>query len=119
MSFPVWPATLPTRVLVDGYAERPADVVLRSKTDTGPGKARRRSTAARRPIKCTIAVDGVQLDDLEAFFDDTLKGGSIPFDWVHPRTGLAATFSFSSPPEIAPEPGGATWLVAMQLELHP
>ena len=59
-----WPDTLPQRLFVNGSQEGAADGRLRSKTDTGPGKSRPRSSAMPRPLAGTMRMNGAQLDIL-------------------------------------------------------
>ncbi len=100
MANAVWPASLPQKFLQQGYREGFADVLLRTRMDAGPDKVRRRFTAAPRPVRGTMAMTGAQVATLESFFDTTLQGGALPFDWTHPRTGAAVTCRFIEPPEV-------------------
>lgn len=88
----VWPASLPQRVLVEGYNRTPAQTALRTKMDAGPAKMRRRFSAGSKPVKAKIRINAEQVQTLEGFFEDTLKGGVLPFTWIDPvqqqTTGL-------------------------------
>jgi hypothetical protein len=67
--------------------------------DAGPPKARRRFTAGFRMVGGSLALTHAQRATLDAFFLDTLEGGALPFDWVHPITSEPATFRFLRQPE--------------------
>ncbi|MGE0256916.1 MAG: hypothetical protein AB7N54_20005 [Alphaproteobacteria bacterium] len=113
-----WPDTLPQDVLLDGYDEAFPDVMLRTQMDAGPAKVRRRFTAAVVPMQVTVPLTRTQVATLATFFNDTLEGGTLPFDWVHPRTQDAATFRFTAPPKPRPQSSMA-WLAVLQLEILP
>lgn len=100
-----WPVTLPQSPLVAGYQEQPENTMLRTDMETGAAKQRRRFTAAPRNIAMSIMLTDAQMDIFEDFFFNDIKGGSISFEWVHPRTGDPATFRFTQMPtyqEITP-----------------
>jgi hypothetical protein len=96
----VWPASLPTRMQADsGVTEQPPDIVIESTMDAGPPKARRRFTAGYRIVGGSLALTHDQRATLDAFFLDTLEGGALPFDWIHPITSAPATFRFMPQPD--------------------
>lgn len=116
---PTWPGTLPQSPDADGYTESPPDVLLRTQMDAGPPKVRRRSTAGPRSVgmRMTLSLDQVQtLDD---FFWTTCQAGALPFDWVHPRTGNAATFRWRSPPRYEGSGSDEAWRATLDLEIVP
>ncbi len=119
MTNPVWPATLPQEPLAQGYAERAPDTVIRTQMEAGPPKVRRRFTAGVRSIECRLRLIPAQVDTLDAFFNTTVAGGALPFDWKHPRTGTAVTFRFVEPPSYAPVARGALWQASLRLEVLP
>jgi hypothetical protein len=96
----VWPATLPARFQASpGATEQPPDIVIESAVDAGPPKARRRYTAGFRIVGGSLALTHAQRATLDAFFVDTLEGGALPFDWIHPMTSEPATFRFMPQPD--------------------
>ncbi len=119
MANPTWPASLPQRVAVDGYGEGPPDTTVRSRMDAGPAKVRRRFTAGVRPLSLQLDLDGAQVETLDGFFEATLLGGALAFDWVHPRTQAAATLRFVRPPAYRPLASDAAWQAVLQLEILP
>jgi hypothetical protein len=97
----VWPESLPQRFLQEpGATEQPPDVVLETQMDAGPPKARRRFTAGFRLVGGSIDLTHAQRATLDDFYMNTLQGGALPFDWIHPITSAPATFRFM------PQPGG-------------
>jgi hypothetical protein len=93
-----WPSDLPDQPLKRGYEEGPPNVALRTQMDAGPDKIRRRTTAGPRQIAVQFRLSPSQLETLDTFYTDTLEGGTLRFDWTHPRTGTSVEFRFVEPP---------------------
>ncbi len=85
MTVPVWPSSLPSSMNREGFAHQRGDGRLRSQTDVGPGKTRRRFTAVARPLVGTMWMTRVQLQRFDDWWDVDTKGGSLPF--MFPATG--------------------------------
>lgn len=100
-----WPADLPQHVREEGYAEHPQDTTIRSPMDAGPAKVRRRFTAPIDTFDIEMILTPAQAETLREFCRDTLAGGSLEFDWLHPRTQEAVTMRFLAPPELSPADG--------------
>lgn len=79
MAIPVWPSELPQRFLVDGYSEKLRDGRILTKTSAGPGKARRRFSAAVLPVTATMRLDFAAKARLERFWYEDTGGGVLPF----------------------------------------
>ncbi len=79
MAIPVWPTLLPQRVTIMGYSERLADGRLKSQTDTGPGKVRRRYSSAARQVNAQIVLYQDQKSRFDRFWNEDTKGGALPF----------------------------------------
>ena len=94
-----WPSGLPQEVAGDNYVEAVPNNAIRSLTEVGPAKVRKRSTSAVRPFVVMVPMSEADIDTLDTFFVTTLSDGTIPFTWTHPRTGAAATFRFINPPQ--------------------
>ena len=97
----VWPAGLPQRPSVGGYQERFTETALRTPMEAGAAKLRRRFTAAPRQMDLSFRMTPVQVALIRTFYEDTTGGGTLPFDWVHPRDGSTATFRFMEPPRVS------------------
>lgn len=117
MSTPVWPASLPQVLEIQGFSEKLPNVVMRTAMETGPAKRRRRFTAAPTPVKGSLTLTVAQRATLKTFFDSDLQGGALSFDWTHPVTGVTATYAFVSPPELRGDSGFLP--VMLDLELLP
>lgn len=64
-----------------------------------------------------------QYDIVVSFYDDTLNGGSLPFDWVHPLTGAPVVMKFNLQVEedlaIGEIIKSDKWLINMAFEILP
>jgi hypothetical protein len=79
MAVPPWPAELPQRVLRDGYSEKLRDGRLFSRTQSGPGKVRRRYSSAVLPVSASLIIDEAQKARFERFWIEETAYGSLPF----------------------------------------
>ena len=113
-----WPETLPQRPLADGYTEDAPDALIRSRNDQGPEKIRRRTSAAPRNMRMVYLLSAEQTAALDAFYLETLKGGSLQFSAPHPRNGTEVAMRFLAPPSYE-SAGGAYFRAALQLEILP
>lgn len=103
---PTWPATLPQDAAVDGFSHSPQANKVSFQPDVGPSIDRRRATAKVKLLNITLPpVTAGQVAIFDAFFENDLKDGVLPFDWKDPITGAAASMKFGSgeqPYTIAP-----------------
>lgn len=89
---PTWPVSLPQTPLIEGYSEQPPNIIIETKMDAGPPKARRRFSTGIRPIKIRMLMTTAQVEILDVFFVTTLQGGALTFDYNHPRTGASEVY---------------------------
>lgn len=97
MANPVWPVSLPDAPLAEGYQENPVNNNITTQMETGPAKKRRRYTEPIFNFICGLVLTSDEVDILETFYFTTLEGGTLEFDWKHPRTRIAATLRFKTP----------------------
>lgn len=114
----IWPVALPQAPLVSGFGEKPPETTIRTQMDTGAAKVRQRTTAGARPMDTVFLMTTAQVATFETFFNTTLSGGSLSFEWTHPRTGTTGTFRIKSTPDYKPV-GATHWHVSMQMEQLP
>ena len=114
----VWPSALPRHVGISSYQERFAETALRTPMEAGIAKLRRRYTAAPRQFDMSIRMSAEQVSLLCDFFEDTCAGGTLAFDWLHPRTTAPATFRFIDAPRVSAS-SPISFLVALKLEEMP
>lgn len=89
-----WPATLPQYPLVEGNERTAQSQTIRTDMDSGPAFQRRRFTAASELFQMVFVVDKTQRQTFWDFFNNTLGGGAVAFDWQDPITEVAASFRF-------------------------
>jgi len=111
-----WP--LSNYILPDGFSEKPPPNSLRTSMTDGPPKTRRRSIAGRRPITAQKHMTTSQVAILDTFYVTTLVDGTLPFDWLSPRTGDVVEMMFVEEP-VYESLGGTAWMVSMKLEILP
>lgn len=94
-----WPVGLPQDFLASASRETLPDVVLRTPMDAGPAKVRRRYTTNVRPVQGQLVpMTRAQVEIFKTFFNESLAGGSLAFDWIDPLTEDAVEFRFVCPP---------------------
>ena len=71
--------------------ERPVYPRNSYQTDVGPPIERRKGTYRMREIEAEAYLTPMQVDILEQFVWNELKGGVLPFLISHPRTGAPVT----------------------------
>lgn len=118
-----WPVSLPQIGNV-GLQISEDDSVLRSNMDAGPPTRRNRFRAVTKTMEFSMNLSGAQVAVLDSFYSDTLRNGSLSFDWADPRTDSSASVAFKKPPEYtglagAPNPDKRIWLVTISLEIQP
>lgn len=114
---PAWPGTLPQCTQHNGYVETKDDGILRTSTDIGPQKRRKRTNAVVTNLSVSWVMTAAQLATLESFFQSTIQAGSLAFDFPHPRLGGTVSAVFAGPYSIAPH--GQGWAVSASLEIQP
>jgi hypothetical protein len=67
--------------------------------EQGPAKVRRRFTAGVRNLGFELLLTVSELATLDTFFNTTTYGGSLSFDYTHPRTLASVTARFTSSPQ--------------------
>ena len=95
----VWPASLQQSFPLETL-EVAGDVRLRTEMDVGTAKLRRRSSGVIRRYQIPadrFIFTNAQKATLETFYETTLAGGTLPFDWTDPWPGAGLkTFRFLS-----------------------
>jgi hypothetical protein len=103
-------------IMRDGYEETPPDNVIRSQPDMGPGKERKRSTAAPRPVKFQVKLSKAQIAGVDTWFASDIADGALAFDYKHPRSEAACSMKFNAPPQYLPL-GGQHWALVMDVRI--
>lgn len=117
----LWPATVPSAPIYDSYSESAPNYTLRSSTSTGPGKVRRRSSALPVQLSMSLQLTSAQLTTFEDFVLNTLDGGVLRFDILHPRKGVTIEARILGGDNLYQvTPGGiGQWRTTFTLEVMP
>lgn len=140
MSVPVWPAELP-RPNRSGFSRSKGETRRITKPDQGPPRTRRARSKNADTIQMTITVSRDGLAVFDAFFEDVLGGGSLPFLMADPETddwpllgadGVALTDETGQPLLVASTwvcmfgeqlpvsaPAGVEWQVSFGISVMP
>lgn len=112
-----WPASLPKEPQQDETLRiAPRDNLVRSQTDTGPGKTRRRSSRAPIDVACSLVLNDASKSAFQAFFREDLLDGALRFTWAGMDAlidGAAHEYQFAAPPAYTPL--GTVWRAELQL----
>lgn len=111
-----WPPSLPAHTEIEGYEETPPELAIRSPMDAGPAKTRRRFSAGPTAWTGALLLTPDQVTTLLDFWRETVAGGSLRFEWQHPRTGAAVEMRFARQPRPQHRAEGL-WRVALEMEI--
>jgi hypothetical protein len=114
-----WPSGVPECVTLETFGSGVGNGLLRTETEMGPPKVRRRFTAVTRPLVGTVVMSYAQLATLETFIANTLAGGSLPFTISSQRGGadVLAMFAAEQGSDLLPWTKAGQGKVAVQLNL--
>ena len=105
---------MPQVLILDGLNAEKKNAVIRSETDAGPAKQRRRYTVATKDFSGSMVVTESQREKLEAWFDSVIGGGALRFVMKDPQTLELAEFRFRQP--YKEESLDGKWRITMSLE---
>ncbi|MCC5960539.1 MAG: hypothetical protein JJU08_14500 [Rhodobacteraceae bacterium] len=92
----VWPFSDPLSPLVQSTAA-PVDQLVSFQPDIGPAISRPRTTARLELWSLQVRLHSFeQLKDFEAWFDNQLAFGALPFLWLHPTEKTLKRFRFET-----------------------
>lgn len=115
---PDWPTSLPALPLAESYGETQAVTVIRTEMETGPAKARRRTTAGVSLLNLSYILSRAEAATLEEFFENELAGGALQFSFPHPRKAQTVGCRFRRPPALSPI-NGDYFRAGVELEVLP
>lgn len=119
----LWPLSLPQYFEL-GVQDTRQQGFIRSQTDTGPYKQRKRFTATARFLSGSMLLTGAQRATFETFYKTTISEGTDAFDFVDPSTFATVSARFVQPPSLSGVAGGDTattvqWRMDIMLEVLP
>ena len=120
---PVWPVSLPQYFEL-GVQDTRQQGFIRSTTETGPYKQRKRFTATSRFLSGTMLLTGTQRATFETFYKTTISEGTAAFDFTDPITFTTVSSRFVQAPTLSGVSGGSTaatvqWRMDIMLEVLP
>lgn len=113
-----WP--LPYEILQNGFSQAANPVTIRTSIEAGEDKIRRRYTRQIININCNMWITHDQYSTLENFFNVTLQGGVLKFNYPDPieqklDNPTMYEHRFISPP-VYTALGGINYSVSMEWE---
>lgn len=117
----VWPGSLPTSPLADGFTYEPVPQSISTQMECGPPKRRRRFSVAYGRYGMRFLLTGAQRATFETFYGSDLAGGSGTITgFPDPRDGAAVTFQIAEGGDPkwasvgqAGDPTARKWLLSM------
>lgn len=113
-----WPVTLQSLVNEQSFSEETGETVIRTNTDVGPIKSRRRFSRSVDKFSVSINLTTAQYSDLKYFYSTTVNAGVTRFEFNHPVTGVLSEWRFTAPPRYN-SIGGGNFQAQMGWELMP
>lgn len=102
----IWPITLQQILSEANFSYEIADTALRSDMDIGPQKVRRRYTKGINQLSGSIYLTTAQYSIFYNFYNTTLAGGVLTFEFDHPITGVNTEWRFKGPARVSSIGGG-------------
>lgn len=96
MAAAVWPATIPQCPILNVFSEERQRNLAIFAPDTGYPRMVRRSTAVGILTSVAFRMTVAQIAIFNAFYETTIKDGSLPFTWPHPITGTNYVWMFDT-----------------------
>lgn len=114
-----WPTGVPECFTLETFGSGIGNGLLRTDSDMGPPKVRRRFTAVTRPLIGTVVMSYDQLATLENFIAEELGGGSLPFTFSSQRdpNDVLVMFNSEQQSDLLPWTKVGVGKVAVQLNL--
>jgi hypothetical protein len=113
-----WPTSLQQFFSEEGFGLTIGNTTIVSDNDIGPKKRRRRFSRSIDRMTASIFLTTAQYNTFRTFFDTTLAGGVLPFEFLHPVTGVLTDFKFEPEPQVV-SLGGGQYRVSFSLEVQP
>jgi hypothetical protein len=98
-----WPLTLPQSPLSGSLSIQKQENLVRAPADIGVGPRRRRASAVSHTMAFAMLLTSEELAVLKQFYDVTLGGGALSFDFTDPTTGDTREYYFDAPYQVQHE----------------
>jgi len=112
-----WPVEpFPQIVDREGWSETFPMNVIETENDVGPPKQRRRANSMPRMHQMNLTLSAEEMVEFDTFWSVDCAQGSLPFDWINPRTGSVHSFQWiGKQPPVVTNPGGTTYKVSFSV----
>lgn len=111
-----WPSTLQQFLNDTNFQLRFGETAIRTETETGKTKIRRRFTKPVNSISASMILNKDVYTDFYDFYFTTINGGVDPFEFDDPITGVTKEYRFKESPVIS-RLGGENFQVTMNWEV--
>lgn len=112
----IWDSRLPQCPLRNGFSVTTLDNAVRSPTQTGPGKIRRKQSHANKVVNLKVLLDKNQRNILSDMYEDFL---GYRFAWAELDEAVDAyhhSYQFANAPKYTPF-GCNSWIGQLQLQV--
>ena len=110
-----WPSSLPDEILTDGFSQQAKPNNIRTKMEAGLDKVRRRYTSNIVDSTVSMVMTFVQYEALEVYYNTTLQGGTLSFNFTDPADDTEYEYQFLDTPSYSSF-NSYNYLVQMQWE---
>lgn len=101
-----WPITLQQLLSEANFGYEISDTAVRTDMDVGPQKVRRRFTRPVNFLTGSIYLTIAQYSIFYTFYNTTLNGGVLPFEFLHPVTKELKEWRFKGGARVSSIGGG-------------
>ena len=108
-----WPLT--KEILDAGFSQQAKDTTIRTKMEAGTDKLRRRYTTPIVVSNVSMLITFAEYTTLETFYNTTLQGGVLSFNYTDPVDTTEYEYRLMGPPKYS-STGGLRYLVSMVWE---
>ena len=95
-----WPASLQQYLNARDFVTEFVDPTIKSETEVGPPKSRRRYTGLIQTYSGSIDLHYDDYNTLVSFYNVSTNGGVLPFNFTDPISGATVEVKFVAPPTI-------------------
>lgn len=114
---PTWPASIPQTPQAGQWTGSPQPNRAEFRPDVGPAIVRRRASSSVREYSASFPpMTAAQLATFEAWYEDDLYDGSLPFNWADPDTGVTYSWRFLDSYQVTSEGGEGLFMMNCKLQ---
>ena len=89
-----WPVAVNTDIITNGFSQKARENTIRSKVEAGLDKLRNRYTTPIVDSSVNLVVTFAEYTALEAFYNTTLQGGVLTFNFTDPADSTEYEYRF-------------------------